>query len=87
MIEYDKKIFKSLVFSLMLSAPLSYAQNNFKALNFNDAFTIVKGTGARKIALFSDPHCPYSKSFEAQLSNVSNIGYSDYRVDFIENSI
>jgi thiol:disulfide interchange protein DsbC len=34
---------------------------------------VVKGNGARKIAVFSDPNCPYCKQFETTLKSVDNV--------------
>ena len=39
---------------------------DFKSLPFNEAIKIVKGNGARKIALFADPDCPYCERFERE---------------------
>ena len=46
---------------------------NFDALPLADAFTIVRGNGKRKIAVFEDPNCGYCKRFEKDLQNVDNI--------------
>ncbi|NEL27488.1 MAG: DsbC family protein, partial [Xanthomonas perforans] len=43
---------------------------DFDALPFKDAFTIVRGNGKRKIAVFEDPNCGYCKRFEKDLQNV-----------------
>jgi thiol:disulfide interchange protein DsbC len=65
-----------LALSLLLS-PMVYAQTtpsvNFRSLNFNDSFTIVKGNGSRKLALFEDPNCPYCKQFEGTLARLNNV--------------
>jgi len=45
----------------------------FDALPFNDAFTIVRGTGARKLAVFEDPNCGYCRRFEHDLQKVDNV--------------
>jgi len=45
----------------------------FDSLPFKDAFTIVRGTGERKLAVFEDPNCGYCKHFERELQNVSNV--------------
>ena len=45
----------------------------YKDLPFKDAFTIVKGNGKRKLAVFEDPNCGYCKRFERDLQNVDNI--------------
>ncbi|WCM87551.1 DsbC family protein [Acidovorax sp. NCPPB 3576] len=46
---------------------------DFEALPFKDAFTIVRGNGKRKIAVFEDPNCGYCKRFEKDLQNVDNV--------------
>jgi len=45
----------------------------FDALPLKDAFTIVRGNGKRKMALFQDPNCPYCKRFERDLQQVNNV--------------
>jgi len=45
----------------------------FEALPFKDAFTIVRGNGQRKIAVFEDPNCGYCKRFERDLQKVDNV--------------
>ncbi|MEY3124001.1 MAG: hypothetical protein RLZZ573_521, partial [Pseudomonadota bacterium] len=45
----------------------------FNALPFKDAFTIVRGNGQRKIAVFEDPNCGYCKRFERDLQKVDNV--------------
>lgn len=46
---------------------------DFDALPVKDAFTIVRGNGKRKVALFQDPNCGYCKRFERDLQKVDNI--------------
>jgi thiol:disulfide interchange protein DsbC len=46
---------------------------NFSTLPFDAAIKIVRGNGARKIALFEDPNCGYCKRFERDLQGVSDI--------------
>jgi thiol:disulfide interchange protein DsbC len=46
---------------------------NFDALPLKDAFTIVRGNGKRKLAVFEDPNCTYCKRFERDLQKVDNI--------------
>ncbi len=45
----------------------------FDTLPFKDAFTIVRGNGQRKIAVFEDPNCGYCKRFERDLQKVDNV--------------
>ena len=46
---------------------------DFNALPVKDAFTIVRGTGKRKMAVFEDPNCGYCKRFERDLSAVKDV--------------
>ncbi|MFZ4479905.1 MAG: DsbC family protein [Rhodoferax sp.] len=43
------------------------------ALPSKDAFTIVRGNGKRKLAVFEDPNCGYCKRFERDLQKVDNV--------------
>ena len=45
----------------------------FDALPLKDAFTIVRGNGKRKMAVFEDPNCGYCKKFERELQKVDNV--------------
>ena len=45
-------------------------------LPLKDAFTIVRGNGKRKIAVFEDPNCGYCKRFERDLQQVNNVTIS-----------
>jgi thiol:disulfide interchange protein DsbC len=45
----------------------------FKDLPFKDSFTIVKGNGKRKLAVFEDPNCGYCKRFERDLAKLDNV--------------
>jgi thiol:disulfide interchange protein DsbC len=46
---------------------------DFKDLPLKDAFTIVRGNGKRKMALFSDPNCGFCKRFERDLLKINNV--------------
>ena len=46
---------------------------DFKDLRLEHAFTIVRGDGTRKLAVFEDPNCPYCKRFERDLEKIDNI--------------
>jgi thiol:disulfide interchange protein DsbC len=46
---------------------------SFDQLPIKDAFTIVRGNGKRKIAVFEDPNCGYCKRFERDLQKVDNV--------------
>lgn len=45
----------------------------FESLPFKDAFTIVRGNGERKLAVFEDPNCGYCKRFERDLQTINNV--------------
>jgi thiol:disulfide interchange protein DsbC len=45
----------------------------FDQLPLKDAFTIVRGNGKRKVAIFEDPNCPYCKHFERDLQKVNDV--------------
>ena len=45
----------------------------FDALPIKDAFTVVRGNGKRKLAVFEDPNCGYCKRFERDLQKVDNV--------------
>ena len=45
----------------------------FSSLPLKDAFTIVRGNGARKLAVFEDPNCGYCKRFERDLQKIDNV--------------
>jgi thiol:disulfide interchange protein DsbC len=45
----------------------------FDALPFKDSFTIVRGNGERKLAVFEDPNCGYCKRFERDLQTINNV--------------
>lgn len=49
---------------------------SFDALPFKDAFTVVRGNGKRKLAVFEDPNCSYCKRFERDLQKVDNVTIS-----------
>ncbi|MDV2105842.1 DsbC family protein [Burkholderia pseudomallei] len=46
---------------------------DFASLPLSNAIKVVKGNGARKIAVFSDPNCPYCKKLETTLQSVDNV--------------
>ena len=46
---------------------------DFNALPLKDAFTIVRGNGKRKLAVFEDPNCGYCKRFERDLQSLDNV--------------
>ena len=50
----------------------------FDSLPAKDGFTIVRGNGKRKLAVFEDPNCGYCKRFERDLQKVDNVTISMY---------
>lgn len=46
---------------------------DFSALPLDKAIVTVKGSGARKLAVFSDPDCPYCKQLEQELKDVTDV--------------
>jgi len=47
---------------------------DFSKLPLEQAIKVVKGSGARKIAVFSDPDCPYCKKLEQEeLSKINDV--------------
>src|SRR5260363_331969 len=46
---------------------------DFKSLPFANAIKVVKGNGARQIAVFSDPNCKHCRELEHTLSKADNL--------------
>lgn len=46
---------------------------DFGSLPLANAVKVVKGNGSRKMAVFSDPNCPYCKQLESSLKSMDNI--------------
>ena len=46
---------------------------DFSSLPLDKAIVRVKGNGKRKLALFSDPECPYCQGLEKQLEGVNDV--------------
>ena len=46
---------------------------DFADLPIKDAFTVVRGNGKRKMAVFEDPNCGYCKRFEQDLQKVNDV--------------
>lgn len=45
----------------------------WESLPLKDAIKVVRGNGQRKIAVFSDPDCPYCKKAEVEFSKLDNV--------------
>jgi len=46
---------------------------DFSRLPFDKAIVRVKGKGTRKLAIFSDPECPYCQGLEKELESVNDV--------------
>ena len=46
---------------------------DWATLPFADAISTKRGNGRRKVAIFSDPNCPYCKRFEKDLAKLDDI--------------
>ena len=46
---------------------------NYADLPFDAAFKIVRGSGKRQIAYFSDPNCPYCKQLEKEMMQLTDV--------------
>ena len=46
---------------------------DFESLPLSDAIKEVRGNGARVLAVFSDPDCPYCKRLESDLRNLTDV--------------
>jgi thiol:disulfide interchange protein DsbC len=72
-------IFDGNVIDLKTRTNLTQARLNqlqaikWDSLPIGNALKTVKGTGARKLVVFSDVDCPYCRKFEAELDKVDNI--------------
>jgi thiol:disulfide interchange protein DsbC len=45
----------------------------FSQLPLKDTFTLVRGNGKRKMAIFEDPNCGFCKRFEKDLAKLDNV--------------
>ena len=52
------------------------------ALPLADAIKTIKGTGARRLFVFSDPACPYCKRIEAELDKLQDVTIYTFVVPF-----
>ncbi len=43
------------------------------SLPLQHAIKVVKGDGSRKLAVYTDPNCPYCKQLEKELLNINNV--------------
>ena len=54
----------------------------FDRLPLSDAIKTVHGNGQRKVAVFSDPNCPYCKQLEPELAGLDNVTLYTFLVPF-----
>lgn len=59
------------------TAPVSFDQ-----LPLSDAIKTVRGTGQRRLAVFSDPGCPYCKQLEPELAGLADVTIYTFLVPF-----
>jgi len=59
------------------AAPVAFDQ-----LPLADAIKTVRGNGQRKVAVFSDPACPYCKQLEPELAQLDNVTVYTFLVPF-----
>ncbi len=58
----------------------------FEQLPLSDAVKTVHGAGQRRVAVFSDPNCPYCKQLEAELASFDNITIYTFLLPFLGES-
>ena len=51
----------------------AHSSIDFRTLPFDKAIRIVKGNGARQLAVFADPDCPYCQQLEKDLRSVTDV--------------
>ena len=51
----------------------TFIRIDFAALPLEDAIREVRGSGARTLAIFSDPDCPYCRRLEAEIKSLSDV--------------
>jgi len=56
---------------------------DFDALPVKDAFTVVRGNGKRKLAVFSDPNCGFCKRFERDLQKVNDVTIHNFLIPIL----
>lgn len=63
-------------------APDAASTIPFEQLPFDDAIKTVRGSGLRKVAVFSDPGCIYCKQLESELASLDDITVYTFLVPF-----
>jgi thiol:disulfide interchange protein DsbC len=46
---------------------------DFATLPFDKAIKVVRGTGQRRLAIFTDPDCPYCQALEKEMKDVTDV--------------
>ncbi len=64
------------------TARTAAASVRFDRLPLSDAIKTVRGNGQRKVAVFSDPNCPYCKQLEPELAALDNVTLYTFLVPF-----
>jgi thiol:disulfide interchange protein DsbC len=64
------------------TARTAAAPVRFDRLPLSDAIKTVRGNGQRKVAVFSDPNCPYCKQLEPELAGLDNVTLYTFLVPF-----
>ena len=54
-------------------APFESPHFNWQSLQLSDAIVEVRGNGARRIAVFTDPDCGYCRKYEQTLAQADNL--------------
>lgn len=63
--------------------PTAATPIRFEQLPLSDAIKSVRGAGQRRVAVFSDPNCPYCKHLEAELASLDNITVYTFLLPFL----
>ncbi len=58
----------------------------FEQLPFDDAIKVVRGSGARRLAVFSDPGCSFCKQLEPELATLPDVTVYTFLVPFQGNA-
>ena len=66
--------------------PTTAAPIRFEQLPLSDAIKTVRGPGQRRVAVFSDPNCPYCKHLEAELASLDNLTIYTFLLPFLGES-
>lgn len=74
---------KSLDETPQKSQPSAATPIRLEQLPLSDAIKTVRGAGQRRVAVFSDPNCPYCKQLEAELASLDNITVYTFLLPFL----